>query len=323
MGCFAILLGLPLLLYYGYCWGFWGRNSLLLQYIFQCNCPVASEQARYPERVDVIVPACRYVSSMLSPSGRLLYVHEKKYWRISAYLLDLKTMEQIEATDQTPSSFLTDDLWFFESGLEDDIMDRTTGKQYPIQPFRYWQENAYVNGEPNLELLVSALDQAEQVFFTPNYNTVVVLMSIFFANPAQGFTFDRSDFPKWDSNRVEQFLQENKIVYQTVRADFPDEAISPDKKFVARADGIYLIETGQKIVEGYSARWLFHSSREKYFGVRGWIYDSSGVIYSKFLGPCLIKIGLPYGDGPACFFEVSQPVLKLKIPEEYLPPTSP
>jgi len=55
IGCLAILLALPFLLYYGYCWGLWGRNSVFLQYFFQCNCPSASEERRYGTQMDVIV----------------------------------------------------------------------------------------------------------------------------------------------------------------------------------------------------------------------------------------------------------------------------
>ena len=74
LSCLLLLLGLPLLFYHGYCWGLWGRSSLLLQYLFQCSCSPASEEARYPEQVDVIVPACRNGGINLSPTGRLLYV---------------------------------------------------------------------------------------------------------------------------------------------------------------------------------------------------------------------------------------------------------
>ncbi len=320
---FVLLLGLSLLLYYGYCWGWWGRNSLLMQYIFQCGCPIASEQTRYPDEVDVIVPACGHDVTRLSPSGRLLYVREKRFWRTTAYLLDLQTIEKINVADQPFSSFLTDNLWFVESGLEDDIMDRTTGMQYTIQAFRSWRENAYVIGEPNLELLVAALLQAEQVIFTQNNDTVVVLMSDFPANLEQNFTFDRSDIPGRDSNRVEQFLQENKVIYQTVLADFPGEAISPDGRFIARNDGIYLIKTGQKIVEGYTARGPIDSHSGKYFSLQGWTYDGAGVIYSKPYKLCLIRISLPFYDEVACLIKVPQPVLKLKVPQEYLQPTSP
>jgi hypothetical protein len=192
--------------------------------------------------------------------------------------------------------------------------------KYPIQAFSHWREDAYVNGEPNLDLLVSALHRAEQVFLTPNYSTVVVLMPNFFANPAQSFTFDLFDFPMWDSNEMEQFLRENKVSYRTVLASFPDEVISPDGRFVARADGIYLNDTNQKIVGGYSFSRFLRAYSGKWLAVRGWTYDSSGVIYSQFtVGPCLIEIGMM--DGVGCFYEVPQPVLLLKVPEEHLPST--
>ena len=310
IGCFTILLGLPFLLYYGYCWGWWGRHSLLLQYLFQCNCPPASEEARYPKQVDVVVPACRNVdaSARLSPSGRFLYLREEKNDPASAYLLDLQTMERIEVTAQPFSSFLTDDLWFVESGLEDVILDRATGMQYPIKTFRYWQGDAYINGNPNLELLVASLHQAKHVFFTKNNDTVIVLLSEFPTDPEQNFTFDRSDIPGWNSDRVEKFLRENKVTYQTVLENFPGETVSPDGRFIARHDGIYLVETNELIVKAYPSR------------VRGWTNNGRGVIYSSS-GPCLIKTNFFIFDDTACFFEVPQPVIKLKVPEEYLQPS--
>src|SRR5258706_14449246 len=79
MGCFVIPIGLGILGYYGYCWGLWGRHSLLLQYLFQCNCPAASENVRYSKEVDIIIPACQNVNTSvkLLPSGRFLYLREE------------------------------------------------------------------------------------------------------------------------------------------------------------------------------------------------------------------------------------------------------
>jgi hypothetical protein len=306
------LIGLAVVAYYGYCSGLWGRNSLLLQYLFQCSCPAFSEEWRYPRRVDVIVPACRNVdaSVRLSPSGRFLYVRKEKDGLTSAHFLDLQTMEKIKVTDQPFSSFLTDDLWFVEAGIESYIIDRTTGKQSPIKIFRYWQVNAYVNGEPNLELLVTALHQADQVFFSQNNDTVIALMPDFSTNLGQNFTFDRSDIPGGDSNRVEQFLREKNITYQTILEDFPDEALSPDGRFVARNSGIYLVETDRRIVRGISR-----------FLIRGWINDGSRAIYTSHFPPCLLRVGVPFvGDDTWCEISVPQPVLLLKVPEEYLSP---
>jgi hypothetical protein len=316
--CAVLVLGMPLLFYYGYCWGLWGRHSLLLQYLFQCTCPPASEEARYPKDVDVIVSACRLVSSRLSPSGRLLFVGEKIDGVDTKYLLDLDTMEKTNIEYQPFPNFLTDDLWFIESGLEDTIIDRTADRQYSIKAVRYWREDTYENGKPNLELLVSALHQAKHIFFIQNNDTVVVLMYDFPINLEKNFTFGCSDITGWNSNRVEQFLQENNITYQTIPDDFRNEVISPDGKFVARPSGIYLIEMDQRIITSYTIGCFFHPFSGKYLEVRGWTNDGTGVIYSKFLNPCLIEMGIP--GGVACFYEVPQPVIKLKVPEDYLSP---
>lgn len=305
LSCLVLLAGLPLLVYYGYCWGIWGRQSLLLQYLFQCNCPPASEEARYPDEVDVIVPACHTVNTFikLSPSGRFLYMRKEENGLAAADLLDLQTREGINVTDQSFSTFLTDKLWFIEGGVKSYIVDVTNGTQYPITTFRHWQENAYINGTPNLELLVSALQQAQQVILTQNNDTVVVLMSEFPKNLEQNFTFDRSDIPGGDANKVELFLQENNFAYQTVLADFPHEVFSPDGKLIARDDGIYFAETNQMIVKAPTSL------------VRGWTYDGLSVIYFS-ASHCLFPISMPFADETACFRRVPQPVLLLNVPDE-------
>jgi len=311
---FALLLGVPLLLYYGYCWGWWGRSSLLLQYIFQCGCPTVSNEARYPDEVDVIVPACPQARVRLSPSGHFLHVREWRAGITTAYLLDLQTMQRIDVTNQPLPSFLTDDLWFIENGFENYILDRITGMQYPTHKFRYSRPDAQINGETNLTLLVENLKQAEQVFLIgASTDTVVALPSDFRTDPERNFIANRFDLPDFN---MERFLQENNISYQTVLPDFPGEVVSPDGRFIARHDGIYLVDPGEKIVEGYSASRFFR----EYYSVRGWTYDGSSVIYSMFLNPCLIEIGF-FSDDPACYFKVPQPVILLKVPQEFLLPT--
>ncbi len=309
-GCFSILLLSSFLFYYAYCWGLWGRNSLLLQHLFQCNCPVASEEARYSEKVDVIVSGCRKVSTgfKLSPSGRFLYIREEENEHVASYLLDLQTMERMKVTDQRFSSFLTDDLWFVDGSVNVYIIERTTGTKYAIKSFRYWQDNVFVNGAPNLELLVSALQQADKVFVTQNHDSVVVLMLDFRTNPEKSFTFWGSDILEpFLGIQIEEFLRANNVTYQTTLADFPHEVISPDGKFIARDDGIYLVGSNQMIV------------KTPIPGVRGWTYDGRGVIYTS--SRCLFRIGFP-ADGGACLRRVSQPVILLKVPEEYLQSTS-
>jgi hypothetical protein len=158
-----------------------------------------------------------------------------------------------------------------------------------------------------LELLVTALNEAEHIYFTQDSNTVIVLSPNFKTNIEQNFTFGLSDIPSWEPNRVEQFLQENSIKYQTLLSDFPHEVVSPNGKLVARDNGIYLAENNQMIAKAPPSL------------VRGWTSDGQGVIYSSG-GRCLIRRGLPFTDDIGCAIEVPQPVLKLKVPEEYLLP---
>lgn len=312
----VILVALPLL-YFGYCWGWWGRQSLLFQYLFQCNCPAASEEARYPGSVGVIVSACRNAGVRLSPSGRLLHVNEEWKGVTSSYLFNLETGEKIPiAIPKDYMYFLTDDLMLVSlnfGGGDEYILDRTTGKQYPIQRFRSLHPDAIVDGNANLSLLAEAFRKAEYVFLINDRDTVVAFTPEYPISANHNFVTDRFDIPGGEPDKVRWFLQEFNIAYQLIPSGFIDETVSPDGRFIARHDGIYLFDTGEKITEGYFIKRFLS---KQYFSVRGWMYDSSGVIYSKFDEPCLLE--LPGIDEPACIWEVSQPVIKLKVPQEYL-----
>lgn len=99
----------------------------MLQQLFLCNCPPASEEARYPKEVDVIIRACQRINTVVSllPRGRFLYLRKETEGSTSTQLLDLQTMERTKVTDRRFSSFLTDDLWFDKGGVEGTILDRT------------------------------------------------------------------------------------------------------------------------------------------------------------------------------------------------------
>lgn len=294
--------------FYGYCWGWWGRNSLLMQYIFQCGCPVSSHEMRYPERVDVVIPACDHNGVILSPSGRLLYVNKYTLWDDLSYFWNLQTDEKISYTFPSGSKyFLTDDLIFYEN--KEYILDRTNETQYPIQRFLAWSPDSYVNGEINLSLLAKALRNAKNVYLIDN--DIVVALT-------PNFLTGWFDIPGNESHRVEQFLQENEITYQYISGGYSSEAISPNGKFIAKLDGIYLTETNQKVAEGFSATGEYRPTSGKYFRVTGWFYDGNSVIYSKVGDVCLIEMSIFVGQ--VCIIKVPQPVLKLKVPQEFLLP---
>jgi hypothetical protein len=315
IGCFTLLLGLPIWLYYCYCWGVWGRNSLLLQYLFQCNCPASSEEARYPKEADLIIPACNNAVVMLFPNGHRLYVLEKNSGRTSSYLLNLQTREKTPiGSREGYFHFLSDDIvyvWLF-GGEGEYILDGATGLQYPIQSYKQLHPNAFSNGYANTELLVKALSEADEVFLIDAASDpVIAISSDFRTNPEHNFIVYIFDLPEYWANPIEDFLQNNRVVYQYAAARFPwnslpKEIVSPDGQFIARNYGIYLAETNQMIVNAPIP------------GVRGWTYDGRGVIYSS--RRCLFQIGLPFADDTSCYRWVPQPVIMVKVPEKYLSP---
>jgi hypothetical protein len=319
----ATLIGVTLLFFYGYCFGLWGRGSLLLQYLFQCSCPLASEEARYPDEVDVIVSACRFGSALISPSGRLLYVLEKENESTSTYLLDLQSQEKSPFFIPEGSHyFLTDNLMFqrvycgkgYECGYF--ILDIKTGRQFPIRSFVNLRPDAYNHTEVDLGILTSYLQEDNDIFLIDN-DIIVTLTSDFRSSPNQNFYIVQSAFSGYDSDRIEWFLKNNNIDYSFVSDRFPGEALSPDGKFIARRDGIYLATTNQKIVEEHSSS-RYNQYWRGYFSVRDWTYDSTGVIYSTFLQPCLFEKFSLGVDETGCYQSVPQPLIKLKVPEEYL-----
>lgn len=312
----VILAALPLL-YFGYCRGWWGRQSLLLQYLFQCNCPVTSEEARYPESIDVIVSACRNAGARVAPGGRWLHVDEEWNNVRSSYLLNVETGEKIPtAVPQSNMYFLTDDLVFVSLGSGDGneyVQDRTTEKQYILRRFRSLYPDALVDGNADPGVLAEALHNASFVFLIDDRDIVVAYTPEFPASAKLNFTTNWLDLPGGEPDKVRLFLQEFDIAYRLIPSGFMEEAVSPDGRFVARRDGIYLSDTGEKVAEGYFIRKF---PGKQYFSVRGWTYDSSGVIYSKFAEPCLLET--PGIDEPGCLWEVPQPVIKLNVPEEYM-----
>jgi hypothetical protein len=236
--------------------------------------------------------------------------------------LDLQTGEEtpFPLPEKSGFYFLTDNLLYVSIGYgaEEYVLDRTTGDKYQIRSFSSLLPHAFEGGNANLILLAGALRQAKYVFFRDYDDTIVALDPDFPSSAKNNFVIDRFDIPGENPNRTEQFLKVNNIVYQTLLPDFPGEVVAPNGRFIARPDGIHSAENGQKIVEGYSASSFYRGYSGNYFSARGWTYDSSSAIYSRFLTPCLIETTFFIFDDYGCYIEVPQPLLKLKVPEEYL-----
>ncbi len=310
-----VLGGGTFLAYYGYCWGWWGRSSLLLQYLFQCKCPPISAEFRYPEQIDVILTACQHDTFIMSPSGRFLYVEKRETENNVGYFWNLQTNERIPYTiPDGDRYFLTDDLLFLRTdygkGVEggEHILDRTIGVLYPLRNI-----DTYTESEANVSRMLEKLRNAQKVFYIRSYG-VIVIEENFQVFPDRNFII-YYDIPGKDPDSKEKFLQYNSVPYiQIPRLAYSlGEDVSPNDRFLARDDGIYLSASNKKIVD------VNNMSSSLY----GWVYDSTGAIYAKPFGSCLIRYWFPLMDGSNCLIRVPQPILKLKVPQEYLDGTTP
>ena len=289
----------PDLLFHGYCWGWWGRSSLWLQHFYQCECPANSQEMRYPPQIDVIVSACSNPRIRLSPSGQSLYVEERTSDPPIMYILDLQSMQKTQKLEQPFSHFLTDDLVLIQSA--GDVINLKTGQHIPLQYFGSVHPDAYLNGEENPAALAESLRTAKQIFVVEN--EVVALSANVKTLSDQSFIVNDRFMPGYRD--AESFLHQNNIPYQRILPNYLREIKSPNGKWIARDDGIYLADTDQLIVEAPQAF------------VKGWTSDGNAAIYSADYGLCVLTSGGLIFDDTWCAISVPQPVLKVWVPEQY------
>lgn len=308
-GCAVLLFLVPVALYFGWCWGWWGRGSLWLQYLLQCNCPAASEQSRYPDSVEVIVSACQQRLVELSPGGRYLAV--KSSAPAASYFLDFPSSVIVDAPSLANSSFVTDDLLLFPSPTpEYYLLDWQAKAQIEIVrlwPFRV-PGGQSEDGVPDPTVLLPLLQSTEKLHLL--WGRLVVLDGRL--GPESEDRNYLIEEPVWldgsrDGELLRAFLEEHNIEYHErsgrVGLDWP----SHTGTFVARADGIYLVETGEQISEMYSPS-------KGLFTIAGWVFDDRGVVLDGG-GVYLMRFTLFEADMRFGF--VRQPVLMLKVPPRY------
>ncbi len=312
------------LFYWGYCWGWWGRGNLALQYLFQCACPAISEPSRYPERVEVLVSACSHTSTGIIFGRKHLLVRNTQ--RGEKYLLDLRNGEKTPFNFE--GFFLPDELFIIDDQKHSRyiLLDRTDGTQYPITHLQLQKIPGAIlsDGQVNPDVLKPFRD-AKFVYYFSGREVVFAIASDYRSQSAQNVWIKGSDLPSNDVGRIPDLLEKNYISYSPKSRGFA-EAVSPNGAFIARLDGIYLTSTGEKIVENYSLLDKPDPSRpdrnnpKGYLLISGWTHDSSAVV---LLGPRMFLVeSMPLGASAAIpsLFEFYQPVLKLKVPVQYLPP---
>jgi hypothetical protein len=311
IGLILVLLVL-LLAYPSWCYGLWGRNSLLMRYLFQCNCPARSEPFRYPKRVEVIVSACQDASAYISPGGRWLKIYAEQ--APSSYLIDLQTGKRSEPPVSDSFSFVTDNLLLVNTSPNFDLylLDLESGVQDPVEQLYPERMPGGLRSDGTIDpnVVLPLLYLADKVFVL---GSSALILGVDHTNNYlidEVFWFEHSR----DGELIREYLEEKRIPYTGALFN-PTSLLSHSGVFQAKQDGIYLTGTNERIVESYR---LLRTNEYPY--PEGWSYDDQGVILrSGYVYLVDLMGSLPGFDTfHLRFFGVPQPVLLLKIPEEYL-----
>ncbi len=207
------------LLYWSWCWGWWGRNNIFLQYLFQCRCPTITEQARYPTQAQVLASACQDESSKHAlllqqlNNGFVGGYHVDKSWWIG------RSRTNYLLIDSQDGSFAVA-RYILSNGTLDPLITEQIRNAKNI----YWQQDLGV---------LLALSSVE----TPERSGNLVLTS-------------QDDTPlsrEQLRNQIALELTKNQIPYNTVGSW--GTVISRNHLFLYRG-GIRLVDGEQRIIDG-------------------------------------------------------------------------
>jgi hypothetical protein len=296
-------------LYWTYCWGWWGQHRLL-QLLFECSCPAASEEARYPERVDVLFPACAapWVSSS-SPSGRYTLVALKNS-SYHSYLYDQKTGKLTPNPFPGVVYFLNDEwallIEHFTNHAERDnyyIYDIGGRKLVQLNKVQLTENHAVVDpGE------LEAFRMADQVYLMGG--SAIALAKDFAQHLEANFILGGAGTSR---EEIRKILSEHGINLPDNSALDPlHEFVSHNGLFKYNFGNIDLVAEKRTIREGYEGY--------SFYG-QWWAYEDRGVVLESTQTIYLVGEEASIFINPK-FFPIPQPILLLKVPKEYLSPAA-
>jgi hypothetical protein len=281
---YAIFVGLTLsfgIFYFTWCWGMWGRDNILMRYLFQCACPRSSEQARFSP-FKVVASACIDPSFLdLSPNEQYALVAEMtdnpKIIRVDLENGENKIVDFVNGV----AFFLTDDLMLVVNNVEQTffLVDLSDGFRTQLYP------------EDDLEKALTKTKTMEKVW---------VEFLGFVVGLNENYKTDPESRIFYFATRIT--LSENGIELEQEQEPF----ISPSE-FGLRAelDGIYLndeliVPNGQSVDE-------LDGDNSEFIAVH-WVLGKNAVIYEASYHNVFLF------DEET---EILQPILLLEIPPEY------
>jgi hypothetical protein len=285
-------IGLCAFVFMSYCWGWWGRESLVAGAFWQCSCPRASETARIaPFRM--LVSACeRPSTATVSPTGEYMFVTFQHNTTNQARVIDLETgIERptpFIANEALPIGFIDDThvllrLQYNAGYVLFDVVDRS-------QSFIPGRTQSRID-----DITINELRRADRiVLFQKSY--ILALSDDHTAPNANNWIIDFNGAISGASSEVILQLETDNIEYQyEARNTIP-------KHLTATSEGILDAYTEQPIVKtGFRQDVRFP------YEPIGWSPHSGGVVY---LGPALYLIDdFLFGK----HFRVDRPVLVTNV----------
>jgi hypothetical protein len=251
------------------------------------------------------VSSCKRPYARNVPGGEFIFVSEGRTGQL--YLLDLRTKTKIKVPSDprllTHGVFLNSELVWLEGspgGLSNPlytphyIFDITKGKRYELTDLTGWF------GDPAPPDYVPYFQSAEQIFIHHGYNRAIALPPDFRQNPEKGVVLYKHEQNTKNGESIEILMKESEVNYENIDYSLQYiEISSPNGRYVASREGIYLSETGTPIQIPEYIMYRFV----------GWYYDESGIIYNAGF-KCYFSILL------SCLYYIPGNVLKLSLPTQ-------
>jgi hypothetical protein len=293
--------------YWTWCWGWWGQENKWLQYLLQCQCPTASEEARYTDNMDVLFSACENPLFLDdSPSGRYIRVSLHG----SIFIYDQQSDALSQSIQQGRVYFLTDDLIVFtkksnnSEPIEYILFDLNKDQQLTLELIPMDRNHAYNPAA------LTVFHKADKVYVTGSHSAglAVALAQDYLQHPESNFVFGRAiAVSPTPVEEITDILQSNGIDFELSMAR---NNVSHNGSYEFSGDDIVLVPSKQLISRVFNPD-------DRFYG-QAWAYEDKGVIYESPQGVYLI--GRPDRPLSLLLFRVPQPLLLLKVPIEYLGP---
>jgi len=302
------IVSLPVVFYLSWYWGWWGSNNLGLRYLLQCACPRSSEQLRYPKQVEVVISACEDTSSIsIVPGGRWLFVSRPP----EAYLFNLQTRERVPfVIPGIYTAFLNDEWVYYEKGVDGFLWNWQTGERKRLDDFSKYS-NAYLSGRTMNPDALEFLKDAKRIYLLPEFlGSSSVALVEFNVSSRPPLRISQVFFSSKEN--LHQLLQAKSSVCCEVVESWKinGSGSSYDGRFVAQDANIYLKANQEVIVRGKDL------NLNGYLYTKGWVYNDQGIIVQPGV-IYLLDLNAVY-VGWFQYFRVRQPILLLKVPEQYL-----